>query len=221
MSGHGPARFESDVVALLAAGGVLALFECLRVFGWGRALFLSSAELGRYALAGLDGAACFGALAGAATATEHATRSLGFRVRIGLALSALLVGGGAGWALTAGRRVRDLSARPLLAAGFAVLLALGLILGMRTATFVRTKGARGPAVAWALVCFLSGAAALVVDAKSSAAELSRVSLACCSSEPCWQRRWPRWDVRPTSSPRVAPQEARIAARSACSRRRSR
>ena len=133
-------------------------------------------------------------------------------MRIGLAVAALAAGGWAGWALTAGRRVRDLPARPLLAAGVAVLMALGLVLGMRTATFVRTKGARGPALVWAL--------ALLAERRprpwsSTPSVLPRsypgISLVCCSWRPCWPRPWQPWGVLPSCCRACNPEAVRMAA----------
>src|SRR5689334_6613792 len=86
---HAPASFESDVVALLGAGGVLALFECVRVLGWGRRLFLSSAELGSYALAACTAIPAMVLLLGLPLRLSTRPDRLGFRMRITLALTAL------------------------------------------------------------------------------------------------------------------------------------
>ncbi|MFT3922533.1 MAG: sulfatase-like hydrolase/transferase [Myxococcales bacterium] len=148
---------------MLVAGACLASFELVRVLGWGRSLFLSSLELGRYALAAWTALSSLVLLLGLPLRWSTRADYVGFRARIGVALVSLLAGGWAGWLLTEGRRVRDLAARPLLALGIAVLIALMVVIGMRTATFVRTQGALRPAVAWALACAVVAATALVVD----------------------------------------------------------
>ena len=59
-------------LALLAAGGMLALLELIRVLGWGRSLFLSYRRALQLRAGRLDDAAGARGLAGAAAAVERA-----------------------------------------------------------------------------------------------------------------------------------------------------
>ncbi len=149
---------------LLAAGGVLALIELVCVLGFGRSLFLSTAELLSYAWAAWTALPLLVLLLGLMLRPGARPDRVGFRARIALGAAALLSGGWVGWSLTAGRRVRDLAYRPLLVLAIAVLLSVAVILGMRTATALRTRGTKRPAIVWAVLCFSTAACALFVDA---------------------------------------------------------
>lgn len=116
--------------SLLAAGVALALFELLLTWLRGRALFLTTREFGEYAVAALSGLSVLVLALGGALHGALRSRVLNFV----FAALAGLGGGWAGWLLTAGRRVKDLSVRPLLVALFALLAATLVLAAVR---FVR------------------------------------------------------------------------------------
>ena len=58
-----PARFEADLLALLGAGGVLALLELVRVLGWGRCALPELRRARQLRAGGLDRLPVLGGLA--------------------------------------------------------------------------------------------------------------------------------------------------------------
>ncbi len=152
-----------EVLAWLSVGLLLALGEVAFALGTGRSLFLSYQEIGQYALAACSSMALLVLLLG--SVFRFATRAdrSGHVARIACSLAALLLGGWAGSLLTEGRRVRDLSYRPVLVVGIALLSALSLILLMRTATYVRARGTARAVWVWAIACFVAALVCLWVD----------------------------------------------------------
>lgn len=149
--------------ALLGAGVALAGLEFCGALVWGSHLFLGSWELLAYACAAFSAIPALviavGVLVGYAVRPDR----LGLRVRVALALVAL--GGSAltGVLLTEGRRVRELSLRPLIIAGIALAGALAVVLLLRTATYVRARAEPRLRLGWSVGCAVACALLLALD----------------------------------------------------------
>ncbi len=151
------------VVAWLSAGFVLAVGEFALALGTSRSLFLSSQEIGQYALAAGSALALLGLGLGGVLRVATRADQVGHYARIACGVVALALGGWAGSLLTEGRRVRDLSYRPLIVLGIALFAALLLIFLMRTATYVRAYGTRQGAWVWGIACFVAAFVCMWAD----------------------------------------------------------